>query len=285
MPDENPSDPPAVAPQAEASREAAERRPWNWLGEIRIALVFLTILPLRLRPNDLEHSVAHAVRAFPIAGIIVGGAGALAYTIADFIGSSSTVSALLALGAMVAISGAMHEDGLADFCDGLGGRTREQRLAIMRDSAIGSFGVIALVLTLSLRAAAIAQCNSAFDAGSAMLGAAILSRGMMPPAMYLLPQARRDGLAAAAGVPDRGRTIDAVMIGCLLAMLAISMATHWFMVFVVLAGGALGTLLPAVVARRRLGGQTGDVIGAVQQGSEIGFLLLFVAYPPWLLLS
>jgi adenosylcobinamide-GDP ribazoletransferase len=136
-----------------------------------------------------------------------------------------------------------------------GARSRERRLEIMRDSRIGAHGALALLLATGLRAAAIA------------------------PVMYLLPPARPDGLSHAAGRPDRGRAADAVAIGVLLCALALAPVADPVRIILAMAGAAAGASLPALLARRRLGGQTGDVLGAVQQCAEIGFLLVFIADP------
>ncbi|MBL8701526.1 MAG: adenosylcobinamide-GDP ribazoletransferase [Alphaproteobacteria bacterium] len=275
---------PAVAPASGASGatepKPARDRPWNWFGEVRLALVFLTILPIRLRPQDMSFGVSHAVRAFPIAGIPVGAAAALAYAAADLAGLAPMISALLAVAAAAIMSGGLHEDGLADTADGLGGgRTREQRLAIMRDSRIGAFGALALILAIGLRVNVIGNLGVTADAVSALIGAAIASRTAMATVMFLLPPARNDGLSHAAGIPDRSRTADSVMIGVLLTALALAYVAEPVTILAAMCGTAAGAVLPALAARVRLGGQTGDVLGAVQQCAEIGFLLVFIANP------
>jgi adenosylcobinamide-GDP ribazoletransferase len=252
----------------------------HWLAEIRIATVFLTVLPIRLRPADAGHGVSHAVRAFPIAGIPVGLAGALAYALADLAGLSATIAGLLAVGAMAAMAGGLHEDGLADAADGVfGGRTPAERLAIMRDSRLGTFGAIALFLALALRATALSYAGSAWDAGCAMTAAATASRAAIPPLMLLLPPARGDGLARDAGEPDRHRVVDSVALGLVLAALAFAPVAEPLTILAALAAGALAAAAVGGLARARLGGHTGDALGAAQQAAEIAILLAFVASP------
>lgn len=258
----------------------SNKRPWNWFGEVRLALVFLTILPIRLRPHDLGFGVSHAVRAFPIAGLPVGFAAALAYAGADLAGLAPMICALLAVAAAAIMSGGLHEDGLADTADGLGGgRTVERRLAIMRDSRIGTFGALALILVIGLRVNAIGNLGVTADAVSALIAAAVASRTAMAAVMFFLPPARSDGLSHAAGIPDRSRTADCVMIGVLLTALALSFVCEPIAILAAICGTIVGAALPALAARFRLGGQTGDVLGAVQQCAEIGFLLVFIANP------
>lgn len=277
MPDQtNPPEP----PPSDARPSTAPGRPDNWLGELRIALVFLTVLPVRLRAEDSDHGVSHAVRAFPIVGIPVGLAGALAYALADVAGLSATICGLFAVAAMAAMAGGLHEDGLADAADGIfGGRDRAERLAIMRDSRIGSFGAMALFFALALRATTISYMGSAWDAGFAMVAAAIASRAAIPPVMFLLPAARGDGLARAAGEPDRHRVVDAVALGLVLSALAFAPIAEPLTILAALAAAAVAAVLVGLLARTRLGGQTGDVLGAVQQAAEIAVLLAFIASP------
>ena len=279
MPDETPAQtqPSEPPPPVEIPPPG---RPWNWLGELRIALVFLTVLPIRLRPADLGFGVSHAVRAFPLAGLAVGGTAAATFVLADFAGLAPLIAAFVTLAAAAIVSGGLHEDGLADTVDGLsGGRTRERRLAIMRDSSIGAHGALALILSVGLRASAISYTGATLDTACALIGAAVASRTAIVPVMYLLPPARADGASAAAGTPHRSRAADSVAIGILLAALALAPVLQPLTILLVIAGAAAAAAIPAFWAQRRLGGQTGDVLGAVQQCAEIGFLLVFIADP------
>lgn len=250
----------------------------GWLPEIRLALAFLTRLPVRLKDDEATHPVGAAVRAFPIVGLVVGIAGTALYAVADLLGLSSTIAALLAVGAMVVVTGGLHEDGLADSADGLGGRTRERALAIMRDSHIGSFGVIALVLVLSLRVTALSYAGSAVEAAVMLIAAASGSRAVIPALMYLLPSARSDGLGWAAGHPDRRRVVDAGALGTLFVVA--TLGPIWGLITV--AAAALAGLVTGWIAHRRFGGQTGDILGAGQQLCEMAMLLAYVASPNWI---
>lgn len=251
----------------------------GWIAETRLALAFLTRLPLKLRPEIASLPVGAAVRAFPLIGILVGAIGALVYAASDLLGMSPTVSSLLAIGAMVLLTGGLHEDGLADSADGLAGTTREKALAIMRDSRIGTYGVMALFFILSLRVVAVSYAGSSIEAACLLIAGAAGSRAVIPALMYMLPPARREGLGWSAGHPDRRRVVDAGALGAVIVVVAL-WPIYWGLlaIAVATAAGALVTWL----ARRRLGGQTGDVLGAAQQLAETSILLSYVAAPTWI---
>ncbi|MBI3451238.1 MAG: adenosylcobinamide-GDP ribazoletransferase [Rhodospirillales bacterium] len=250
----------------------------GWLAEIRIATAFLTRFGIHLKPEEAERPLASAIRAFPLVGVGVGLAGGIAYALADFAGMASSVSALLAIAAMALVTGGLHEDGLADTADGLGGGADpEARLAIMRDSRIGTFGVLALIFSISLRVSALSYAGWTGEAVLAIVAAAAGSRACLPAVMYLVPPARRDGLSWAAGAPDQRRVVDAGLLGVIIVVLCIGAIGG----VVAILAAAIVTALIASHAHHRLGGQTGDVIGAVQQGAEIAILLAFLGTPTW----
>jgi adenosylcobinamide-GDP ribazoletransferase len=251
----------------------------GWVAETRLALSFLTRLPLPLRPEAAAQPVGAAVRAFPLVGVVVGAVGGLIYAVADLLGMSPTVSALLAIAAMVIVTGGLHEDGLADSADGLGAMTREKALDIMRDSHIGTFGVMALFFVLSLRVVALSYAGSSIEAVSVLIAAAAGSRAVIPALMYLLPPARRDGLGRAAGHPDRRRVVDAGALGAVIVVVAL-WPIYWGLLAIAVATAA--ACVVAWLARRRLGGHTGDVLGAAQQLAETAILLSYVAAPTWI---
>src|SRR5579864_8398194 len=165
------------------------------------AFVFATVSLTRLPAGAMRGSdgaVAATGWAFPLVGAGIGALGAVAFVVAEALGLADPLAALLAVLAVVAITGAFHEDGLADTVDGFGGgRTREAKLAIMRDSRHGTFGILALVLGVLLRAAALGAIGDPIHAGLALIAAHSVSRGALPPLMRLLPPARPDGLGAA----------------------------------------------------------------------------------------
>jgi adenosylcobinamide-GDP ribazoletransferase len=250
------------------------------LDDLAAALRFYTRLPLPAAWGGAALlDFSRAAWAAPAAGAIVGVCGAAVLLAARAFGVSPLPAAACAVAALVAVTGALHEDGLADLADGLGGATPERRLEIMRDSRLGSFGACALVLSLLLRTVALAAIweRGAGFGVAALIASGALSRaaGLLP--MALLAPARADGAGAAAPRPDaRGLAV------ALLAALAFSAPVFAAgappgRVFVAAAGAVVGAWATARLAGRRLGGYTGDVLGAAQQAAEMAALLLFSA--------
>lgn len=245
-------------------------------NELRLALAFLTRLPVRLPDFLSEIPLAAAARAFPFAGAAVAGAGALAFGMAWTIGLPPTIAGVIAVAAMTAFTGALHEDGLADFADSLGARDKTKVLAIMRDSRIGTFGVLALIFAIALRAGALAYVADPIEALFLLLAASAGSRACVVRAMHVLPMARADGLAATAGRPGQARMLDTLAIGAAFLLFLGPVGA----VAAAFAAGA-ATLWVERLARRHVGGQTGDVLGAVQQISEIAILCAALAAASW----
>jgi adenosylcobinamide-GDP ribazoletransferase len=174
---------------------------------------------------------------------------------------------------MVALTGALHEDGLADSADGLwGGWTVQRRLEIMKDSRVGTYGVIALVLSLGLRWAALTTLAAAGGLTLVLIAAGVLSRAPMLAIMGALPHARSTGLSATVGRPGS----DTVLLGLGLSGLA-GFALLGFGILPLAALLFVTTLAIARIAKARIDGQTGDILGATQQISEIAILVYLAA--------
>ncbi|MFB9148877.1 adenosylcobinamide-GDP ribazoletransferase [Roseovarius ramblicola] len=237
-------------------------------SDLTLALALLTRLPVKI--HDTARG-ARAAWAWPVAGAVLGGLSALSGGAALMLGLPAPVAALLALGALVMLSGGLHEDGVADTADGLwGGWTQQRRLEIMRDSRVGSYGVIALVLVLGLRGVALALifAAGALAGAAALVIAAMVSRAAMAGVMATLPHARADGLAQAQGHPPRATVLLAMAL-TLAAAAGLGGASG----LAAVAAAALAALGVAWVAHTRIGGQTGDILGAAQQVAEIAALL------------
>ena len=227
--------------------------------DLAAAIGFFTRLPVGvLMPAAPRIDMAHAVWAFPLAGALAGSLGGVIYALAAWIGLPPTLSACWSLAAMLLFTGALHEDGLADMADGFGGgRDTSRKLEIMRDSRIGSYGALALLLSSLVRIAALAQLAAPAPVCAALVASGALSRAAIVLVLVLLPPARRDGLAAALH-PPRLPAIVALAVALLLAGLLLR---GWM----ILAASACALVVPAVVAwlaRRQVGGHTGDVLGA-----------------------
>ncbi len=238
-----------------------------------VATAFFTRIPVVI-PDCRAGLLAEAAWAFPLVGAGVGAVAAFAFLLAQVLGLGDWPAALSAVLAGLALTGALHEDGLADTADGvLGGRDREHALAVMRDSRHGTFGVLAIVLSVLLRAAALAGIGEAIHAGLALIAAHAASRAALPVAMRVLAPARADGLGVAAGRPSATLAITALATGVLITLAALGPG-HGAIALGV-AGAAV--FASGVLAQRRIGGYTGDVLGAFQQIGEIVMLLVAAA--------
>jgi adenosylcobinamide-GDP ribazoletransferase len=239
--------------------------------DIRTGLAFCTRLPLKPAPGaDLAEDLARASWTFPIAGALIGLVGGVVYWLADGLGLDPLVAATLAVAATILMTGALHEDGLSDTADGLGGGgTKTRKLEIMRDSRSGAYGVLALVLSVLLRVGAIASLAEPGLVVAALIAAHAGARAALPLFMFLVPPARQDGLSATAGKPASGAAVTAVMLGLLAIALCLGVGAALLAALLVAAAFGLMSWLSI----RQIGGQTGDVLGALEQASEILILL------------
>lgn len=260
---------------------ATPSRDPGFAADIVAALRFFSRLTIPKLPWEADaHAApdfARAARAVPLAGALLGAIGAAVLALAVLLGLPAILTAILAVAALVLVTGALHEDGLADTADGFGGgATRERKLDIMKDSRIGSYGAVALVLALTTRIAVIAEILTRLgflSASAALVAAAALSRLAALWLPYRLPPARSDGAAVAAGAPS-----DLAFVQASLSAAAIALAILWPITGL---GSALGGLLAglgiavgmAYLSRRQIGGQTGDVAGATQQLADIAILV------------
>ncbi len=252
-------------------------RPWleERAGELKASIVFLTRLPLpRATPATATAmapaTLSQVVWAFPIAGLVVGVIGAAVYALAHRAGLPAWPAAALAVAATLATTGCLHEDGLADTADGFGGgQTREQKLDIMRDSRIGVYGVCALALAILIRVAALASLADTALVVPALIAAHGAARATMPLLM-LVPPARGDGLSFDAGHPPGTTVAAAAVLGVLMLIGGLGFA-HAIEAVILLA---IVIALMAWLSLKQIGGQTGDVLGALEQVGEIVILLV-----------
>lgn len=242
--------------------------------DVAAAIGLLTRLPVRVDGATASARGARAAWAYPLVGAML---GALAFGVAALalrLGTSPGIAAALALGAQFAATGAMHEDGLADSADGLwGGWTRERRLEIMKDSRIGTYGVLALILSLLLRWSALEALAGSGALAGALIAAGALSRGLMVGLWGRLPSARPAGLAAAVGQPGAATCLLGLAVATGLGLICLGPVATALCLF---AGGIAVAGLGRT-ALRRIGGQTGDILGAGQQIAEIVILIALAA--------
>lgn len=240
--------------------------PRRRIDEARLALMFLTRLPVG-RLEDPAPSLSDARWAYPLVGLVTGLTAWAVQHGALALGVPPLISACAALGALALVTGGLHHDGLADFADGIGGgRDRAHCLEIMRDSRIGSYGVLALIFAILLAAAALATPQGL--PLTAFLMAGVASRLAMVAVLDLLPPARTDGLGHQAS--HKGITAWIPGIAAVLALVLIDLRLA-----IALPLMAAIAALVAWRAHRRIQGQTGDVLGAVQVSSEtVGWVVL-----------
>jgi adenosylcobinamide-GDP ribazoletransferase len=235
------------------------------------ALRFFTRLPLAPAAACQPFNFNRIAWAAPLAGAILGLVGSAVLALTQPFGLPPLIRAGLATAALVAATGALHEDGLADAADGFGAAARARKLEIMHDSRIGAYGAIALTLALILRVAGLAAAlTGGFwgAAGALTLVSAVSRAGALAP-LALLDPARSNGAGAAAG-----RLTAPAFAAAWGAALVIAVALGAIMVGVgravaALIAAAVGAAAMTALARRQIGGQTGDVAGAAQQWSEI----------------
>ena len=204
---------------------------------------------------------------------MVGAVAAFVYWASVRLNLPQFVAAALAVAASMLFTGCLHEDGLADTADGFGGTTRAQALDIMRDARIGTFGVCALVVSFALRVGAITDLPKASLVAWALIGTHAAARAALPLFMRLVPPARPDGLSAQAGAPTARRAWAAALIGAAILWIALGAAAALIAIVFMLIG--VGVL--ALVSHRKLGGQTGDVLGTAEQVGECIVLLTTAA--------
>jgi adenosylcobinamide-GDP ribazoletransferase len=259
-----------------------ETAPGTLGAQLRQATAFLTRLPMASRDRDDDWldvaeapTLADSMWLFPLVGFGIGGAGAIALGILAWAGVPTAVAAILAVGVMVWLTGALHEDGLSDVADGFGGGAdKPSKLEIMRDSRLGAYGALTLAVVTVARIAAIAAI-AAVDVGAAagaMIAGATWSRALFAPTMRWLPPAREDGLGAGAGTPSEAGSWRGMGLAALLVLLVIATPAGWG-TLVVLAAGALGAFAVGWIAQKQIDGYTGDVLGAAQQVAEAAALV------------
>ena len=246
----------------------------GWLRDLAVAGAFLTRLPFHPTPPVDMADLGPAVRVFPLIGLVVGITGGGALWLAWQVDLQPMACALIGLAITTWISGALHEDGLADFADGIGARDRARRLAIMRDSRIGAFGVLALIFSVGLKLVLLAGIPAPGLAAATLIGAAAASRGVMPLLMFALRPARVDGLGRDAGRPSK----PAMGVATAFTILILLIFFDWQPALLALVLFLATTAMLGWLAQRRLGGYTGDVLGAAQQIAEVCVLIAAGAY-------
>ena len=267
----SPNEPPYGA--SEGSRPASFD---DWLQAFKEQATFFT--GIKLETGVPRWPLADVLPVLPFIGAAVGLAAGLVFAIVRSIAGPGWLAGVLAVGAAVLITRALHEDGLADTADGLGPHALEppRRLEIMRDSRNGTFGVLALALSVLVKVACLAQFSSTTGL-VVLIGAHAVSRAALAYPLLAYSPVHSDGLGAQAGKPTDNDVWLAIAIGVGLAF--VLLLGKGFFVALLAPAAAIGA---AWFASRwiaeRIGGYTGDTLGAVQQKAEIAFLIVVALF-------
>ncbi|PKO83542.1 MAG: adenosylcobinamide-GDP ribazoletransferase [Betaproteobacteria bacterium HGW-Betaproteobacteria-11] len=238
------------------------------------ALRFFTRLPVPAWVGHDQAQLNHAARYFPLVGILVG-ALAAGVTEAAALVLPISLAVLLGMAASVWVTGAFHEDGFADVCDGFGGGwEKAQVLAIMKDSRVGSYAVIGVLLLLLAKWNALVEIDATFEPpllALALVAAHAISRLASTTLIFVLDYVRDDASSRAKPLAVRLAPHElAIAAVCGLAPCLLLPAGE---VLVALLAVILVTLLLARYFVKRIGGYTGDCLGATQQLTELAFYL------------
>ncbi|MEM8749200.1 MAG: adenosylcobinamide-GDP ribazoletransferase [Pseudomonadota bacterium] len=260
------------------------------------SVMFLSRIPVwRFAPSASSRDISFRESAytFALAGIFISIPAAILGAVSILLGLSPAVTSIIMFATMALTTGALHEDGLADVCDGFwGGHTKERKLAIMRDSAIGTYGTLGLIFTVILKIALLAQIIETLGLGAplAFMAIAALSRAAMLHPWTTLPAARKPdahdddetvederdkskaSLASRFGAPDETTKNERLVV----ALLAVGFAwliMPWPAVLSILVCASIAVWAMNWLSMRHIGGHTGDTLGATQQMSELGLYL------------
>ena len=245
---------------------------------------FLSRLPIPASlANHEKPDFENGSWSFPLAGMVICLPALAVMSAAYLLGLNAEIIAVLTIATQALITGALHEDGLADIADGFGGgATRERKLEIMKDSSVGAFGAVALVLSFLMRFVLLSSLFdlSIFIAIAGFIAAQAITRAVQVWFWQSLPAAREDGLSSAFGTPSKQSAQIALLIGGSSLLLPLIAGVSVFSLAMSLAL----TILLLVGFRKlcvdQIGGQTGDAIGALQVLAEIAFLIGLLTFTP-----
>jgi adenosylcobinamide-GDP ribazoletransferase len=241
--------------------------------EFILAMTLLTRIPMPPAKAWDEAALGRSIWAYPLVGALMGGIGAAVFWSMTAVGVAATPAAWACIAAMILATGCFHEDGLADFWDGIGGgQTVARKLEIMRDSRIGSYGGAALILSIGIRASLIAALAAKGYAEIGLIMAGLLGRSAIAGVLLALPAARTEGLATTAADPPRNRAVAALAMGViLLVIVRVDVLAAAFL------AGAIATAWMIRLMLRQIHGYTGDGLGATVQTVEIAVLIAAAA--------
>lgn len=252
----------------------------DFIGALMRAFGFLTRLPIKSHWFSPTQSIASDAHFFPIAGLIIGFFSAVLLLFLYSIGFNAWVSAIITVFFTIVLTGALHEDGLADVADAFFvAKSQEDRLKIMKDSRIGTYGTLALIFSIFMRVSLIAGIlinQGKLATAIALIAIPSIARGGMVCFWTRLPLARKNGTAAAAGMLPSSVANKSLLITGLVTLIA---GVFFFNIFWIIGAVAVFILFIgwfSIECRKRIGGFTGDTLGATEQCLAI--LLLALTY-------
>lgn len=250
------------------------------LEDFLLALTLLTRIPVPHFEIETKANHGTAFWAYPIVGAIVGSIGAAAFAVAQSVGLTGFPAVILALAAMVLTTGAFHEDGFADFCDGVGGgQTPEQKLEIMRDSRLGTYGAMGLIFLVGLTMALLANLyanlqhfysSTNYGMACILISTSAFQRAAIGLPLMLLFPARPTGLAADTPTPSFASFAVGIAFAFVLGVILLGAYNALCALLAAFAAATVAVVLSAYY----LGGRTGDALGAT--ASLAGLFVLAV---------
>lgn len=239
--------------------------------EVQLAFSFMTTIPIpAFNAENRESNLASCIWVFPLVGVVLGLLAGSIYYLSIVVGLNVFLSALISVSTMVLLTGALHEDGLADVADGFGGGYgRNQVLSIMSDSSLGTYGTLALLLVMAGRVGAVYQIEQPLLVITALISAASLSRTSCLFIFAGMSPARQTGLGQSVKNPGFAEIISA----CILCLICNILLLDFKLVLLILGVALIVTLIIYRLAQSIIGGFTGDVIGASLLLTELAVLL------------
>jgi adenosylcobinamide-GDP ribazoletransferase len=251
---------------------SAQQLQYQWQVFL-LAVGFLTRMPVPADPDFSDAKLNAASRYFPLVGLLLALLSALVFVLAAIVFEDVLIAVLLSMVASILLTGAFHEDGLADSCDGFGGGMQSQDvLRIMKDSRIGTYGSVALISVLALKATSLATMPSALMVVSALFWAHVVSRWLATSFLIDLDYVSGEGKSKPLATTMTLR--DWLLSG--LAILPVMLFCSWPAFFTLLFALLVFRFGFARYLRRRIGGYTGDALGAAQQIAEVIIYLVFL---------
>lgn len=270
------STPSPVADVATEQSSATNKRRLSRRGLARLAAALKLLTRFRIFQDRTwpEGVTRESMIWFPFIALVIGAIGAGVDGVASLAGLPPTVTAPLALMAMIWVTGGLHEGGLANVADGFGGGwTREEKLEIMQDSRIGTYGTLVVGLVLITKVSAMASLSTSETVFSGLVIACIWSRVLMPVVAAWLGPVNADEPVAQLGKPNGNRMVISLIFAALITLLLADFVAAGLMI----GAGLVAALAVAVTAQRQIGGFTRDVLGTTQQVVELSMLIVLSA--------